>query len=255
MKKLTMLSLALTSSLLAITDAEIKNLYAGAIKEGFSVNVKQRSALQEDKSIEKIVIEIKKGNEAQDTIMFAKGDLLFNDVINYKTRTSYLQEFQMAQEMKAMEAGISNLTKLIKTEDQKNIVSLGNDPKKPTKFLFTDPLCPYCQLELKHIEKELAVSNLKVFLTPIQSHGKEALAKSIVILQESANAKTDAEKIQILRKYYTKEKLKNYPSDAEIAKHKDFADKFFQTGAIRGVPAIFEQQKDGSLIPVDPIME
>ena len=180
--------------------------------------------------IEAVIVKLSNGANSQNEVVFAKGDLLFPEVINLKERKSYLGEIK--QELVA-----SGISKVYKTEDKSNIITLGSDSKKPTIVMFSDPECPYCRAELDKIETTLKEANVNIILTPV--HEKSALQKSFLIYKDIKNVKTDSEKIKILRKYFADSySVENGTvSDKEAKKIDDLRQKYFAAG-VRSVPTI-----------------
>ncbi|TWO22320.1 thioredoxin domain-containing protein [Campylobacter hyointestinalis] len=242
MKKIIVCSsLIAASSLFAISDADILELFSAASVQGLSVKVDSKSKLEGTK-FEQVVIEITDGKQSQKQVLFTDGKYIFPDVIDIDKKTSYASHFNEIQEKAAMKDAYKSLGEVLKKEGKSRIIELGNDPKKPTKYLFTDPDCPYCRLELDKIEKDLENLNLKVVMAPIPSHGEDAIKKSIAIYKEVKNASSDEQKIKIFRKYYAKDaKAPANITDAEVKKEQIAINRYFETGAIRGVPAIIDE--------------
>jgi len=77
-------------------------------------------------------------------------------------------------------------------------------------------------------------------MTPV--HDRTSLEKGYLIYQEAAKAKTDEEKIAILRKYFD-ESLKapeTKVSDEAVASMEELRRKYL-SGGIKGVPYIVEE--------------
>lgn len=78
---------------------------------------------------------------------------------------------------------------------------------------------------------------MQIVLTPV--HDKSSLQKSFLAYKEVKTAKSDSEKIKILRKYFDE----NYTveggavSDAEAQKIDDLRKKYFAAG-VRSVPTV-----------------
>jgi len=126
-------------------------------------------------------------------------------------------------------------------EEKKNIVSIGNDAKKETLVVFTDPECPYCRQELEKIEERLKTNNIKLIFTPV--HDRSSLEKSVLIYNETAKAKTDADKIKIMKKYFDENvKYDQKISDAEVKRIEDLKLKYFGAG-IKGVPFMVREKE------------
>lgn len=165
---------------------------------------------------------------SQKDIIFTNGDFFAPELISLKDGSSLKD---LAQKSLASQ----NLLPLLKAENKEFIISVGNDPKKPTEYMFTDPECPYCRAELARIEQELQDKNLKMILTPVHDHS--ALEKAALIYKEVAKAKSDSEKVKIMRKYYAPSAKveKGSVSDADVAKMEDLRSKYFHAG-LKSVP-------------------
>ena len=74
-------------------------------------------------------------------------------------------------------------------------------------------------------------------------HERSSLEKSVLIYNEAAKAKNDAEKIKIMRKYYDENvKYDQKVSDAEVARIEELKSKYFGAG-IKGVPFIVREKE------------
>lgn len=51
------------------------------------------------------------------------------------------------------------LIEIYANERDKNIIKLGNDPKKPTLLMLSDADCPYCRMEVAHLNQSLEKNN------------------------------------------------------------------------------------------------
>lgn len=248
MKKIILGSLcaafACNGALAKVSDEEIIALFPLSA-QGINVSIQKREKL-EDTAFEKITILLKSDKQELEQVMFSDGKYLFPDIIDTAAKRSYLQEFEAMQAEIRMKEGTAKLAGLLKTYPKDKIISLGNDDKKATLVIFTDPLCPYCKEEMKNIKNRLKEANLRLIFTPIPSHGEEAVAKSISIQREVKSAKNDEEIIKILEKYYADgSKPASGISAADISAEQKLINAVFDTGAIRGVPAIIEGQKLG----------
>ena len=77
--------------------------------------------------------------------------------------------------------------------------------------------------------------------TPV--HERSSLEKSVLIYNETAKVKSDAEKIKILKKYYDENvKYEQKVSDAEVARIDELKTKYFGAG-IKGVPFIVKEKE------------
>lgn len=233
MKRITLAAILATTSLFAATDSQIIEYFKAQVPENISITITERQAVEGAKGYERVSTTLSDGTQSQVINLFVKDGLLFPDIIDLKTGESVKQTFEKAEAEKKIGA-------IYKKEDPKNIVSLGNDKNKETLVVFSDPECPYCRAELGQIENRLKEVNLKLILTPV--HERTSLEKSYLIYQEVASAKTDEEKIAILRKYFD-DKLKapeTKVSDEAVASMEELRRKYL-SGGIKGVPYIVEE--------------
>lgn len=233
MKRISLAAALAVTSLFAATDAQIIEYFKGQVPENISITITERQGVDGAKGYERVSTTLSDGTQSQVINIYVKDGLLFPDIIDLKTGKSAKQTFEKAQSEQKIGA-------IYKAEDAKNIVSLGNDKNKETLVVFTDPECPYCRAELGQIENRLKEVNIKLIMTPV--HDRTSLEKGYLIYQEAANAKTDEEKIAILRKYFD-EKLKapeTKVSDEAVASMEELRRKYL-SGGIKGVPYIVEE--------------
>ena len=223
------------ANLFAATDAQIINHFKNTIQvPNISVEVVERHSVEGVAGMDFVTLNLSDGTRAQKLSIFTKGDLIFPDVISIKQGGSIKEMMEMAELQKKMSV-------LYKKEDKKNILSIGNDAKKETIVIFTDPECPYCRQELDGIEERLKTNNIKIIFTPV--HERSSLEKSVLIYNEAAKAKNDAEKIKIMRKYYDENvKYDQKVSDAEVARIEELKSKYFGAG-VKGVPFIVREKE------------
>ncbi|ARR01757.1 MULTISPECIES: hypothetical protein [Campylobacter] len=245
MKKIVIASL-LSSGMLfgSLSDSEILEIFEGG-NATIKYSIESRKNLP-NTNYEEIKIKMSDGKNSAYTVLYSDGNYIFPDIIDVKNKISYLANFENEQAKIALENAAKSLGKLIKTMPKNSIISIGNDKNKETKYLFTDPDCPYCRQDLELIENKLKNSNLKIILSPVSSHGIAAIKKSIAILNETKNLNDDTSKIKILRSYFSSDaKIPQNISDKKVDEYKAQVDKIFDTGAVRGVPAIFNAKDLG----------
>lgn len=234
MKKIILASVVAATSLFSASNEQIIEFYKSIAQPGLIFKVTERQKLAENPEYEMVVINISNGKLSEDEIMFTKGDLLIPDIIDLKNKKAYKAE--MKEKITA-----KNIATQFNKEDKKNIIALGNDAKKPTYVMFSDPECPYCRMELEKIETTLKEANIQVVLTPV--HDKSALQKSFLVYKDAAKAKTDSEKIKILRKYFAEDYkvADNAVSEDEVKKMDELRTKYLAAG-VRSVPYIINLQ-------------
>ncbi|QKF91428.1 MULTISPECIES: thioredoxin fold domain-containing protein [unclassified Campylobacter] len=234
MKKIILASVVAATSLFAASNEQIIDFYKSIAQPGLMFKVTERQKLAENPEYEMVVVNISNGKLSEDEIMFTKGDLLLPDIIDLKNKKAYKAE--MKEKITA-----KNIAAQFNKEEKKNIIMLGNDSKKPTYVMFSDPECPYCRMELEKIETTLKEANVHIILTPV--HDKSALQKSFLIYKDAVKAKTDSEKIKILRKYFAEDYkvADNAVSDDEVKMMDDLRTKYLAAG-VRSVPYIINLQ-------------
>ena len=224
-KKLILAGSILATSLFGATNAQIETYFKSKIPvPTVKVKVTSRMEIKEIKGMDYVSIVLSDGKRNQKVSVFTQGNLIFPDVIsvNGGSIKDKLDKEKLVQE----------ISKIYKVEKPENILVLGNDPKKETLVVFTDPECPFCGKEVEKIEETLKVKNLKLIFTPV--HDKSALEKSVLIKKQTDAAKTIEEKIKIVKKYFNgtvDEKV----TDEEVAKIDNNRKKYFAAG-LKGVP-------------------
>lgn len=196
MKKYILIGALTATSLFAVDSGKIIQYFKTQVPPHIKVEVVDTQKLKEFPGYEYVDIKLSDGDKSQSIQMFSKGDFLFPEIIDLKKQKSMRQladKIVMGKKLKAIYA----------KEDKSNIITIGNDSKKDTLVIFTDPECPYCRNELLQIEDELENYNLKLLITPV--HGENSLKKAHLIYKNIKNAKTDKDKIKILRKYYAED--------------------------------------------------
>lgn len=234
MKKVFLASIIAATALNAATDEEILSLYSNAPAD-IKIEIADRKAVEGLDGVEAVVIKMSQGEVSQEDVAFTKGNLFIPEIIDIKNGVDFKDSIKK-------ERVFAKLAKVYKTESAENIIKLGNDPKKETLVIFTDAECPFCRREMAIIDNRLKENNIEIVMTSV--HGDSGNAKSYLIYQETKKAKTDAEKIKILQKYYAQDlTLKpNEVSVVNIKKMQDLATKY-QNAGITGVPFIAEKSK------------
>ncbi len=221
---LILATLLVTSTLFSATNQEIIAHFKSRIPIP-NIIVKVTSRKNVSKGLDYVTLFITDGKGVQNASIFTQGEYIFPDVIDIKSGLSLKDKIKK-------EATNKNIAKIYKKEDPKNIISLGNDASKETMVIFSDPECPFCKKDLAKIEKTLKKYNIKMIFTPV--HEKSALEKSYLIYRDIKNAKNDAQKIKVIRKYFNSD-LDEKVSDKNINKINSLRKKYFDAG-INGTP-------------------
>ena len=237
MKKVILSSALVALSLnfaVAVSDEDIVSLYGGA-PQGVNIKVIERMPVNGLDGFEAIILEVSQGGFKQEEILLSKGDLIFPEIFNVKEKISYANGIKEQRK-------VIGLSKVYNSEIAENIIKLGNDKNKPTMIIFTDAECPYCRKEMDQIEKRLEYRNLEIIMASV--HGDSGHSKSYMIYKDIKTAKTDADKIKVLRKYYD-EKLPSQEKEAgkeNVEKMRTLANKYHSVG-VNSVPYTFEKER------------
>ncbi|MCF6172951.1 MAG: thioredoxin fold domain-containing protein [Campylobacteraceae bacterium] len=225
MKKIIILSLFLiTSTLFSATNEEIIAHFKMQIPVP-NIKIKVTSRKKVSDTLDYVSLFLTNGKESQKISVFTSKEYIFPDVIDVKSGVSLREKMQKKEINK-------KISKIYKKEKAKNIISLGDDPKKDTLVIFSDPECPFCKKDLANIENELKNFNIKMIFTPV--HDKSSLEKSALIYKYVKNVKNTKDKIKILRKYFNQE-VDEKVSDKEVQRIDKLRQKYFQAG-INGTP-------------------
>lgn len=236
-KQVIFLSLLLAASANAkLSDNEILSLFQ--MPGGIETSIESREML-EGTNYEKIIILAKGKNSTARQIFFSDGTFIFPDVIDPKNKISHAGIFNEKQEAEQKMKGYVKLAEVLKNYPKDKIIEIG-DKGKEVMYVFTDPLCPYCKDGLKEFPALLKDYSLKLVFTPIPSHGEDAVVRSIAIQNEMKSAKNTEQKLAILDKYYDKNNKAPEISPELLRAEQKLILSVFETGAIRGVPALVE---------------
>lgn len=225
-RKTLLASLLFVSTLFGANDGEIINYFKAQIPvPTISIAVTSRVSIDSIEGMDYVSLDISDGERTQKVSVFTKGDLIFPDVISIKDGGSIKEKLDQAKL-------ISELSKLYKAEDPKNILVLGEDESKETLIKFTDPECPFCLKEVEKFEEKLENYNIKLIFTPV--HERSSLEKSVLIYEQAKEAPTLEEKIAIVKKYFTSDADEEV-SDEDAERIENLRKKYFGAG-LKGVP-------------------
>lgn len=253
MKRLVaLISAALFSISLLQAKDDLQTNLSNLIKE----RVKSEIKIADSKSIKSmpgfklVVVEVVKNGDRFPVIASDKGDfamsynpngyLTSNDEFKKATDSMMkdLQAYMEKLQTKRDQEKVPKLKELFSSLPKETVIDI-KGKGKATKYIVSDPECPYCRKELANIEKVLEKYNLKFIISPV--HKKPAFIKGQMIYDQAKKAKNSEEIIKIMRKYFDA----NYQLTAQEQKvEPETVNKasglIFQSGLVRGVPFCFE---------------
>lgn len=233
MKKIAILFGATILSYAASNEQIVSYFKDRIDRNDVTIEVKKREKSGVE-GIESVKLLVKGEGGEQVLHVFTKDNLIFPDIIDIKSKKSYLQEAENKELL-------TSIGKEIAKEDKNNFVYLGNDKNKETLIVFTDPECPYCKKKIDTIEDGLKTYNFKIIFTPV--HELTSFQKSAIIYKKTKDAKTDEQKIKILKQYFEPEvKVDENVDEAEILKIQLLKEKYFALG-MQGVPFIVSEKE------------
>jgi thiol:disulfide interchange protein DsbC len=241
MRKILIFSIIFLGFLHAISNEQIIGYFKSQIGiENLNVTIKNRQKVPDYPDFEFAIIEISQyekedydNHNPQKLNVLIKDNFIFPEAVDIKNNISLKQKVDD-------ELLFADLAKVYKNETKNNIIFLG-DAKKPVLVIFFDPKCQYCSQELVNIENKLKTNSVKIIL--ISSRELNALGKSALIYEETAKAKTDKQKIAILKKYYDENiTVTQKISENKIKNMDELRQKYLKTG-LKNTPLVIEEKK------------
>ncbi len=173
----------------------------------------------------------------QESIFLPITSAFFTD--NDKDRESLMQEFQSVSNYNLTFQTQAEVKKAITKLPKDYIIHLKGKNSKKVFYIISDPLCPHCQEELKHINQKLELGDVKMI--PIGWMGDESANKTAEIYLKVKNAKTDSEKIDILNRVYAKTYKAPKADSKSLATVQEVVRMLTGKGKVEGTPYIIEE--------------
>ncbi|WP_267524564.1 thioredoxin domain-containing protein [Campylobacter sp. MG1] len=172
-------------------------------------------------------------------VFFSDGKFATPTLFDLDEKVDLRAKFMEKKEQEKQKALQAQLPNFIKNNKDMTI-KLGNKNNGVATVVFSDPDCPWCRKHLETIEDSLKDNDIIFVLTPLPMH-KTALSKTLHILEEVKTAKSDSDKLKIIRKYYSDATFDEVSQDKKDAYSKK-VDAAFKLG-VNYTPAIFENVK------------
>lgn len=241
MKKTILLSI-ISASILAndITDKTLNVIKTMMPSDKIELKLENNEKL-DDTGFEMIEFGIyQDGNKLGEDIVFSNGVIISPEIINIKNNKNYKFEYSQKKEEQKKAQILSKLPNFLK-ENKDIVIFLGDFKDGIADVVFSDPDCPYCRKHLEYLTQLKEIKPTAFILTPLPMH-KDALAKSVLILDEIKKAKNDKEKLEILKKYFAQVDFKA-PANNKLDNYKKTTDVIFYNLGISATPSIFENVK------------
>lgn len=217
------------------------------IKEqtGQEISILKEQPLQQDSNLKLVTLrESKTGfkvlavTNKQESFLLAVTSAFFTSneadrnliIAEFGSITNYNMTFKTQE---AVKKAIANLPK-------DSIIHLSSTNKNAKKvfYIVSDPMCPHCQEELKHINERLQQGDVKMI--PVGWMGKDSAQKVAEIYSLAKKATTDSEKIKILQRIYNPQYK---PKQMDTKMVEEVVRNLMGEGKVEGTPYIIEEDK------------
>lgn len=135
------------------------------------------------------------------------------------------------------------ITKLLTSIPDDYVIKIPSTTKgvKKITYIVSDPMCPHCQEELRHINDRLKDSN--VYMVEVAFLGLQSKDKAAEILARIKNAKDAKQKVALLQEVYANTYVAKKPDKKELQKVENITRKIADSALIKGVPFIYEMDQ------------
>ena len=204
--------------------------------------------LNGDKNLFIAILKDKASKNLIPVVTNQSGQLLF--VLTDLFFTQNDKDTQLVQEIlgKVNEANNKNINKeainkLLESIPDDYVVKIAStNPKvKKITYIISDPMCPHCQDELRHIDDRLKDSN--VYMIEVAFLGPQSKDKSAELLERIKSLKTTKQKVSLVKEIYSTAHTAKNPNSRNIQKVENITKIIADSGLIKGVPFVYEYQK------------
>lgn len=190
-----------------------------ALESFKNVVFSDKQDIKDTKDIQSATISTKEGNVTGDIVLM-QGDFLVRDLIDPKTGKSYLGEYLLKQSNE-------KIAKIYK--DEKYIIKVGNDEKKPTTVIFIDPKSAHSKDTIATLDRLLENSNIEI--VSLSSVGGDAsVAINSDLYKEIEKTKDITKNLDILKKYYAGDVNATKPNETSKQEMADLTSKYIKAG-------------------------
>lgn len=158
---------------------------------------------------------------------------------NDKDRELVAQEFQSTTNYNMTFKTQAAVKKEIAKLPKDYIINLKGKTNKKVFYIVSDPMCPHCQEELKHLDEKLAQGDVKMI--PVGWMGADSANKVAELYAKIKTAKTDSEKIELLKKIYDKDYKAPTANQKQLADIQEVVRSLMGKDKVEGTPYIIEE--------------
>lgn len=172
------------------------------------------------------------------SMLFALTNIFFSaNEADTKLIGEIIQKIQSQNDKQVNSAAIN---KLLESIPDDYVIKLNSTTKNNQKitYIISDPMCPHCQDELRHIDEKLKESN--VYMVLVAYMGQDSINKAANILEKIKPLKETKEKVNLLQQVYATTFKAQESNAKEIKKVENITKKIADSGLIKGVPFIYE---------------
>lgn len=172
------------------------------------------------------------------SMLFALTNIFFSaNEADTKLIGEIIQKIQSQNDKQVNSAAIN---KLLESIPDDYVIKLNSTTKNNQKitYIISDPMCPHCQDELRHIDEKLKESN--VYMVLVAYMGQDSINKAANILEKIKSLKETKEKVNLLQQVYATTFKAQESNAKEIKKVENITKKIADSGLIKGVPFIYE---------------
>ncbi|RDU71029.1 disulfide isomerase [Helicobacter aurati] len=247
MKKIANYVVSYLLSCCVVTGIAQASKLTDMIKEqtGQETSVLKEQSLQQDPNLKLVTLkESKTGfrvlavTNKQESFLLAVTSAFFTS--NEADRNIIVAEFGSVTNYNATFKTREAVKKAIASLPKDSIIYLSSTNKNAKKvfYIVSDPMCPHCQEEFKHINERLQQGDVRMI--PVGWMGKDSAQKVAEIYSLTRKATTNSEKIKILQRIYNPQYK---PKQMDTKMVEEVVHKLMGEGKVEGTPYIIEEDK------------
>lgn len=208
---------------------------------GTAIKIISRSDLKSSKDLKLVIIELKPNKQRIPIFVTKNADTIIG-MSNIFFTSNDSDENIIDDKIKELESYNKNIQsiaagELIKQLKPEQFIALKSKAKDAkTVFIIADPNCGYCKEEFRNIDERLKTQNVNMVIVGIL--GEDSIKKAAWVVNKIKSSDSEKTKLNALKEVFST--TFKAPKNIDTAKVKETTDFLFKSGAIRGVPYIYE---------------